>query len=68
MVRFTTEYYDASKCVRIVNPAQQAMYMKHGVYPIDIYVGYNSKIVFLFVKDDTKDVYEKWLNHDTSIN
>ena len=64
MVRFTTDEYDASKCVRIVNPVQQAIYMKHGVYPIDIYVGYSNKVVFIFLKEETKEVYEKWLKHD----
>lgn len=64
MVRFTNEPYDASKCVRIVNPVQQAMYMKQGVYPIDIYVGFDDKTVFIFLRESTKDVYKKWLNYE----
>lgn len=64
MVRFTNDPYDTSKCVRIINPCQQAMYMKHGVYPIDIYIGYDNKMVFIFIKEETKLVYEKWLNYE----
>ena len=64
MVRFTDEPYDVTKCVRIINPLQQTMYMKHGVYPIDIYVGYGGKMVFIFLRDETKLVYEKWLNYE----
>lgn len=64
MVRFTDEPYDASKCVRIVNPAQQYRYMKHGIYPIDIYPGYGDRNVFIFYKEDTQEVYEKWINHE----
>lgn len=64
MVRFTDEPYDVSKCVRIVNPAQQYKYMKHGVYPIDIYPSYDGRNVFIFYRDDTKEVFDKWVNHE----
>ena len=64
MIRFTDERYDASKCRRIVNPKQAGAYMEHGVYPIDMYVGYNHTIVYVFVDEDTKDLYEKWVNYE----
>ena len=42
------------------------MYIKHGVHPIDIYIGYDNKMVFIFVKEETKIIYEKWLNYELS--
>lgn len=64
MIRYTNELYDASKCVRIINYIQANKYMKNGVYPIDIYPGYDNKIVFIFLKESTKDLYERWISHE----
>lgn len=63
MVRFTNERYDVTKCRRIVNPKQAALYMKHGVYPVDIYIGYDNIIVYVFVDSQTKELYEQWINY-----
>lgn len=64
MIKFVNDLYDASKCVRIVNPSQQYKYMKHGIYPIDIYPGYDGRIVYVFIKDETKEIYQKWIDHE----
>lgn len=64
MIRFTEERYDTKACVRIVNPKQCALYMKHGVYPIDFYAGGNNTLVYVFVYEQTKELYEKWLSHE----
>lgn len=64
MIRFSNDRYDVTKCVRIVNPRQCAMYMKHGVMPIDFYLGREDTLVYVFVQEETKDVYTKWVNHE----
>lgn len=64
MIRYTNEHYDATKCARIINPVQQALYIKHGAKPIDIYCGYDSRLVLVFNKEDTKELFDKWVNHE----
>ena len=59
--------YTIDEIIRIVNPKQRDLDMKHNVYPIDIYpsVDKNGKdiTVYIFLKEDTKDLYQKWLDH-----
>ena len=55
--------------VRIVNHKQQILYIKNGVYPIDIYVSIDNKtgnniIVMIFLKEDTVEVYKKWCDYE----
>ena len=51
--------------VRIVNPLQVYKYMKNGVKPITIYPDrLTERIVFVFYKDDTKDLYRQGLKHE----
>ena len=64
MIRYTNEHYDATKCARIINPVQQALYVKHGAKPIDIYCGYDSRLVLVFNKEETKELFDKWVNHE----
>lgn len=61
--------YTATEVVRIVNPKQAKKYIQLGIYPIDMYVSYIDKtdttaIVMIFLKEDTKEAYEKWLNYE----
>lgn len=63
MVRFTNESYDATKCVRIVNPKQAYLYMKHGLYPVDIYPGYDVT-VYVFEKTKAQPLFDKWVKHE----
>lgn len=61
--------YSLKEVVRIVNIKQQIAYMSAGVYPVDMYVSIddktnNSIIVMIFLKEDTKEVYQKWCNYE----
>lgn len=61
--------YSLHDVVRIVDPKQQKLYIKHDAYPVDMYttkdVYSNDEIlVMLFNKEDTKDLYIKWKNHE----
>ena len=61
--------YSLNNIVRIVDPKQQKLYIKSGVYPIDMYVtkdlySDNDILVMLFSKEDTKELYIKWKNHE----
>lgn len=44
--------------VKIVNINQASKYIQHGIKPIDIY--YTNKLVFLFDKKQTQEVFNKW--------
>lgn len=59
--------YTEKEVCRIVNPKQYNLYMKHRVFPIDIYpsIGSDQKdvIVYIFLIEETKELYNKWLNH-----
>lgn len=51
--------------VRIVNPLQVFKYMKNGVEPIMMYPDLaTERIVFVFYKENTHDLYKKWLNRE----
>lgn len=61
--------YTLKETVRIVNPKQFLLYIKSGVYPIDIYTSIDEKtnnaiIAMVFLKEDTTDVYKKWCNYE----
>lgn len=60
--------YDTREVVRIVNPKQWRLYIKNRVYPVDIYPSIdeneNDVIVLIFLKEETKDLYEKWIAHE----
>ena len=61
--------YSNSEVSRIVNPKQCLLYIKNGVYPIDIYTSIDSKtgndiIVMIFLKEESYPLYKKWCDHE----
>lgn len=63
--------YLPHEVVRIVNPKQYLLYVKSGVYPIDVYASIDDKtdkaiLAMVFLKEDTTDVYKKWCNYELS--
>lgn len=61
--------YRLSDVVRIVDPKQQKLYVKNEVYPVDMFTtkdlySDNQILVMIFNKEETKDLYVKWLNHE----
>ena len=59
--------YNTHEVVRIVNPKQRDLYIKHRVFPIDMYPSVNEEgkdiIVYIFLKEETKDLFQKWIDH-----
>jgi hypothetical protein len=71
MNEVTSEYrnkkYQTTGTVRLLNHRQAAFYWANGVEPLDIYLSKNfetgePRIVYIFSREDTKELYEKWLN------
>lgn len=60
--------YNEHEVCRIVNWKQAKMYIKHNVYPIDMYtsVGKNDEdvLVFIFLIAETKDLFQAWKNYE----
>ena len=62
----TGKKYDIFKTVKILNLNQCMYYMQSGYYPVDIKISENDKgnkcLVFYYNKEDTKEIYEDWMN------
>lgn len=66
--KFSNKLYYANEAVRILDPMQAALYWANGIEPLDIYSSRDYKtnkalIVYVFKKDETKEVFDKWCNH-----
>lgn len=64
--------YTSKEVVRIVKIEQVIFYNDHHVYPIDIYPSYDDKtdrkiLVFIFTKEDTKEVFQKWIEYKNAL-
>ena len=59
--------YTRNEVYRIINPKQIRLYIKNNVYPIDMYASYDDKgndvTVYVFLREETKDLYQAWLEH-----
>ena len=61
-------YYPKEVC-RIVNPKQCLMYIKHGLFPIDMYASIDDKTgnditVMIFDRQESYPLYQAWCNHE----
>ena len=60
--------YDPGEVCRIVNPRQQTLYIKNGVFPIDLYTSLDKHgkniVVMIFLREDSKQVYQDWINYE----
>ena len=67
--KFSNKEYYASEAIRILDPNQAALYWANGVEPLDIYSSRSYKtnkalIVFVFKRDETKEVFDLWCKHE----
>lgn len=60
----TGRTYYPERCQCILNPVQIALYMKNGAMPEDIVVGRDDKLCFMFDRDKTRALFERWRNHE----
>ena len=57
-------YMPENTCI-ILNVAQVAAYLDNGAPLLDLYVGRDRKLCFVFPKNDfTKDLFDKWVKHE----
>lgn len=67
----TGKNYHLSQIVRIVNQKQVLFYWMSGVMPVDIYPSLDYKtnepiFVYLYVRSDTTDLYDKWCKREVN--
>lgn len=48
--------------VRVVNIKQACAYIKNGVKPLNVY--YTNRIVFVFDKESTSELFDKWRKYE----
>lgn len=65
----TDELYATQDVVRILNPKQQLLYVKAGLYPLDLYQSIDEKtdkdvLVMIFSKEESYPLYQKWCDHE----
>lgn len=60
--------YTEKEVCRIVNKKQHDLYVKHKVYPIDMYSSIDDKgndiTVYIYLRKETKELYKAWLEYD----
>ena len=63
--------YNVFDCIKIYNLEQAIAYMNNDVLPVDIKIGKSKAekpiLVFYFIKDETKEVFDLWVNHDLKV-
>lgn len=52
-------YYDTQDVCRIVNIKQHMLYMKHGLFPVDMYYS-KGLLVYVYDKKESEKCYKKW--------
>lgn len=57
---FNKDY--GTEVVRLVNLKQVSMYIKNNIELLDIF--YTDRLVFVFKKDDTTDIFKRWSMHE----
>lgn len=59
-----TKHNGYNDLLKIVNIKQVAKYMINGAEPVDVQVDIGTqRVIFYFTKEDTNELYTKWLNH-----
>lgn len=64
MICYTSDRYNPNNAIRIVNMQQVYFYLKHGALPVDIYAGFDNRVVVVFDRNATQELYDKWVAHE----
>lgn len=50
--------------IKLVNQRQVFLYIKHGLQPLRLETGYDDKIVYVFSRSLSEDLFIKWRKHE----
>ncbi len=56
--------YETDDCVYLVNPLQVYKYIINDAYPLDIKAGEDNKLVYIYNKNETYKLYDKWCKRE----
>ena len=60
----TGKCYETDECVFIVNPLQVYKYLINDAAPLDILAGEDNKIVYVYNRKSTRDLYDRWCKRE----
>ena len=60
----TGKCYETDECVFIVNPLQVYKYLINDAVPLDILAGEDNKIVYVYNRKLTHDLYDRWCKRE----
>lgn len=60
----TGKCYETEECVYIVNPLQVYKYLSNDLAPLDILPGEDNKLVFVYSRNNSKFLYDKWCKRE----
>ena len=60
----TGKCYETKECVYIVNPLQVYKYLLNDLPPLDVLPGEDNKIVFVYNRQESRDLYDKWCKRE----
>lgn len=59
------QYYESEDVIYCKDPKQQKLYLKHHAKLADVfYSEMDDRVVFVFWRKDTKELYQKWKSHE----
>lgn len=62
---FSTKEYKTSEVVAVKDRWQSFLYVKHGHYPVDMYVDTKDNLVMIFPKNERgRELYEKYRKYE----
>lgn len=61
---FQTRPYRPSEVCRIKDRRQSFLYIKNGAMPVDLFVDSDDNLVMIFLKSETKELYDKWRRYE----
>ena len=50
--------------IKIVNQKQTFLYVKNGLQPLRLENGYEDKLVYVFSRSKSEELFEKWRKHE----
>ena len=60
----TGKCYETTECVYIVNTLQVYKYLLNDLAPIDVLPGEDNKIVYVYNRKLTHDLYDRWCKRE----
>lgn len=50
--------------IKLVNQRQVFLYVKNGLQPIRLESGYDDKLVYVFSRSESEELFELWRKHE----